>query len=497
MIASVRGVLALAVIAFALAAIAIMWDRRIEAPVDRALVPGFVAPETLAWTRADGSTYSIAAQDPAANGVIAALRGARWHRDDATTRAGAITTTLVAGPTTIGIGQPLPGTEQQWIVIGGRARLVDAWVARALAPAPWQLRDAHPLAAAADGAITLGLGTRRLAIDERGFAERVSVDGVRLAALRAALRGVTIVGPADPPAPATAETVTVTAGGRTVVGRGPCREPGAGGSDAGRAVLVIDPEFVCVTGWDAVVAAVSALVVDDLADLRPAPFAPTRIVLADGGVLELAPGSATLDGAPADLDAVTELVLALATPGEHAGSAPPAAGAELVVDNRGGLATRVRLALRPPDVVERVIEGVLLRVGTGAFAILARGKDAYRDPTLWREDPASITRLTVDGVAHERAIVVGEWSTAGNPPAPAPAIEALAVALAAPRALPAAAPRAFTPRRRVRLEVTPPTSGGSGAPATIYEVELGAVVAAGCPLRYRGRIVIVDAAACR
>src|SRR5205085_7519754 len=49
----------------------------------------------------------------------------------------------------IGIGAPLEGTEQQWLVVGDRALLVDRWVARALDPDPLALRVRRPVEDAA------------------------------------------------------------------------------------------------------------------------------------------------------------------------------------------------------------------------------------------------------------------------------------------------------------------------------------------------------------
>ncbi|HEY5935255.1 MAG TPA: hypothetical protein VIU61_11485, partial [Kofleriaceae bacterium] len=110
---------------------------------DPALVPGFdpTATSELRWPEVrvardpkSPTGWSLAgapADARAVEDVLATLRGARWHRRGAAALAGPITHTLeviAKAPLAIQIGAPL-GDEQQWLVIGKRALLVDAWVA--------------------------------------------------------------------------------------------------------------------------------------------------------------------------------------------------------------------------------------------------------------------------------------------------------------------------------------------------------------------------------
>src|SRR4029079_1709338 len=77
--------------------------------------------------------------------VLTALRGGRWHRRAEAKVAGTPRARLAVDGTLLGIGAPLAGTEQTWLVRGDDALLVDTWVANAFAPEPLALRLRHPL----------------------------------------------------------------------------------------------------------------------------------------------------------------------------------------------------------------------------------------------------------------------------------------------------------------------------------------------------------------
>ncbi|MCX5741053.1 MAG: hypothetical protein NT062_00985, partial [Proteobacteria bacterium] len=458
MIASLRGVMVACALALALVLVALVDGLRPRPSTDRALVPGFTAVTSLAWP-----TFAIARvgahwtadggplDDDAVDVVISTLRGARWHRRAEAARAGAITTTLRAGPTTIRIGEPLAGTAQQWVAIDDAAYLVDAWVARALAPARWQLRDRAPWRDLADG---LNGSPRWL-------------DPDRLRDLIAALAQLTIIGPAD--APTAPPPPPLAIGAHAITPRGTC----AGG-------VALPEGCVATAAWEAVVAAVARLAVDP----RPSPIAPATVDLA-GGTVALA---------AADPDAVAELVAIMRTPAELVDVSIPSAHTTVTVRDPKG--TAIVLELHPPDLVVRTGDAALLRVGTGAFAILARPAAAYADRVVWREEPSTITRLVYDGVAYERGVVIGEWRRAGGPSTPAPRIEQLVGALASPRAEATAPPAGFAVVHRGAIDVV---AVGSSTPITsqiTHVFELGGVTPAGCPMRTGGRDVLVAPAVC-
>jgi hypothetical protein len=109
-----------------------------------------------------------------------------------------------------------------------------------------------------------------------------------------------------------------------------------------------------------------------------------------------------------------------------------------------------------------------------------RSSTDYRDPTRWREDPTTISSLSLDDVTFTRGAVLGEWTRkpAGKPgdKFDAALVDALASALATVRAR----PRQETtehPRmlHHVTLTITPPT----GAPST-HKLEMGGTDPGGC-----------------
>ena len=151
MIASWRGLLLAAAIAVVLLIAVVVDLMRSADPVDRALVPGFAADQVteLVWERAGqpashvvraGEAWEIRppfaatpaaaihAESRAIGDVLAALRGARWHRAGAPTPVHA-TLTVVAGGArmVLGLGEPIAGTDQTWIIEGTRGLVVDSY----------------------------------------------------------------------------------------------------------------------------------------------------------------------------------------------------------------------------------------------------------------------------------------------------------------------------------------------------------------------------------
>src|SRR4051812_40139871 len=188
MIASWRGLAVAAAIAIALAVIAIVDPLRTErAAVDRALVPRFdpARAAELVWERAGqpairavraGERWelhapgAIPADAGAIGDVLAALRGAHWHRLGDAPPPHATLTVIAGGERhVLGVAAPIAGTEQAWIVRDGRGAVVDRWVARALDRDRLSLQVRGPLADAA--------GARSIAITGAAPAARAPRPG--------------------------------------------------------------------------------------------------------------------------------------------------------------------------------------------------------------------------------------------------------------------------------------------------------------------------------
>jgi hypothetical protein len=522
MISSWRGVGAAGAVAAVLAIAVVVDLGRAPAGADRSLVAGF-DPERvteLVWERPGqpaihvvrgGGAWQIRAPssapaDPSAiSDVLAALRGARWHRrgDPAPVHT---TLTIVAGTErrVLGIAAPLSGTDQSWIVDGNRGLVVDSWVARALDRDLLALRIAAPLAdvrraqtivvesaAQSDGAqanrgalriegrprrlvrpVALLLAPQPIDDLERALAEltivRLSVRPVRVQGL-----AITIAG-ADPGAPT---AITVEIGGSC---------PGA-------------PGLVAVSGTagDGCIERPAATAIEQaiarlrnppeaLVEQRPIPFEPQRIALVDGIALETSP--LRLGDHPADPARVAEILAALAAPAEVTALPAKPAAQHLVVTDHAGSATT--LDLFGERVVARHGEPVALRPGPGAWRLLMRSSRELRDLTLWLEEPTTITSLRVDNVTYQRGAVIGAWDRRPAGSIDARAVEALVAMLAAPRALgfidddPAIA-------HRVTIVVTPPVG-----PSSEHVLELGTLRAAGCPARVASDTIALPAIVC-
>ncbi|MBS1121796.1 MAG: hypothetical protein H6Q90_4024 [Deltaproteobacteria bacterium] len=404
--------------------------------------------------------------------VLATLRGARWHRRTDVAAAGELGSVVAiksgADTVRLAIGQPLAGGEQQWIVVDDHALLVDAWVVRGVDPAPVALRVRTPLARAAEAselAIVRPSGSLAVRGSPRQLVQRGDSSLALLLApgpvdeLERALIALTVVElPRAPSQPQQISQLTqIRLDGKLAVAM-------AGGCPGQPARLVIGgPAGIgCVerAAWAAIEHAVAALEapLEDLVERRPVPVEPTRIRLADRSVLDLAKRP-RLDGVDADLTRVAELLAVLATPAEPVALPPTAPIGQLEISARGGFA--VAIDLYPDHLLARHGEPIGLRVGEGAAAILAAAGATFRDPTLWNEEPTTISALAIDGTTYTRGAVLGEWTRSGPGRDDATTIEQLVRLLASPRGLP---PRTAVgvARRQVTLTVTPP----SGPPST-------------------------------
>lgn len=492
MIASLRGVLTLAAIAFVLAIIALT-DRR-PAALDHALVPGLDPSQIteLVWQRDHhelralrrGDTWQLGelpADATALGDVLAALRGARWHRRGTSQPVHATLTVVTQhGRHEIGIGGDLPGADQTWLTVGGSAVLVDRWVARALDRDALALRIRRPLADA-DRADHLQIDAIRLA---RSPWRRESPAPLLLAPelvtpLLAALRDIELV--RLPDSKPGAATLTVAADTARLALAGPC--PGA-------------PDLVAITGSagdgcitrssaTALEQAAAALTQPDdlLVEKRPAPLEPTQLTLPDGAVLDVT--HLRIADSPADPARVAELLAALSTPSTPVARPAQAATQTLTVTSAHGTITLDLFA----GLIARRDEPRALRPPPGAFALLTRPSRALRDPAPWLEEPTTITAIRIDDRIYQRGGTIGTW-TRDATPADAPALDALALALATPRVL-AVLDTPIAPSHRVTLTVTPPV----GAP-THHDLALGPPRASGCPARVASITLLLPLGLC-
>jgi hypothetical protein len=554
MISSWRGVLVATGIAVLLAVVLIVDVGRSSRSADRSLVPGLDPDRVteLVWERPGQPAVeairmagawqirepSSAPADAVAIGdVLAALRGARWHRSGAATPVHA-TLTVATGTERhkLGIGETIAGTEQVWLVDGDRGWVVDAWVGRALDRDLLSLRIRAPLAdirraqtividraeegRSSDSAAMVGVGG---AIRIEGRPRRMVRPMALLLAtepideLERALDELTIVRALSGAAGARGVAISIAGGG--VPATSPITVE-IGGSCPG------SPQLVAISGsaGDGCVDAAAAAAIDravaalrqpppKIVERRPIPFEPRRVVLADGVAVEVAP--LRVGDHAADPARVAELLAALSAPAEVAvlpsapsapadgvGASPAAVGArgartdvstraavrQLVVTDRSGGTTV--LDLLSDRLVARDGEPVALRLAPGAWSLVVRPSRELRDATLWLEEPTTITSVRIDRVGYQRGAVIGEWARQPAGTADGAALEALAAAVAAPRALGFldAAPPVV---HRLTMAITPPV----GRPAE-HVLELGAPRATGCPARADGEAVLLPAAVC-
>jgi hypothetical protein len=443
--------------------------------------------------------------DPTAiSDVLATLRGARWHRRGDATSA-RTTLTIVAGDArrVLGLGEPLPGTDQRWVVAGERSLLVDTWVARALDRDRLALRVKTPLADVArakdivihregDAGVELRLEGRPRQLVTRSQG-RVVLAAELVGELTRALAEIAIV--RLPDSPVRGQGVVVTAGGmaasaaiRVEIG-GSC--PGA-------------PELVAISSTqgdgciERTVATAVANAVERLAqplrtlvERRPVPFEPARIVLPDGVTLEIKP--LRLGSASAEPARVAELLAALAGPTDVAGRPVKPAQRQMTVSDDAG--ATITLDLFGERVLGRPGEPFSLQPADGMWKLLVRPSRELRDLALWLEEPTTIAAIRIDDVRYQRGAVIGVWTRSSPSPQPGPtvdakALEGLVAALAAPRSL-GFVDDAFAITHRVTLVVAPP----AGADIE-RSIELGALRTAGCPARIGREAILLPASIC-
>jgi len=510
-IASRRGVLVLVAIAVMLvAALARALMRPRPEPVDRSIAPGLDADRVtvLAWEYSslpavtvrrsengawawESSGIRAAADMSSVRDVLAALRAGRWHRRAEVHAAGELRARLTVetgvASRTFGIGLPLEGTEQQWIVAGDDALLVDRWIARALEPDPLALRVRRPIeSAAAQPDLSIWRGTvarrlegtpRRLTMPRDATAPLVVLPKAELLVrLDRALEALEIVRLSRP---ARDEDVTLRVRSKVSVGVAPVcpDEPALAwmASDAGNGCIeraVFDELTAAALAFEQPLL--------DLVEPRPVPFDVDAVTLIDGKVLELSRGP-QIDSRRADAEGVARLLAALG------------AQAQVSPDIEGPVMGQIRLAVRGGGAIELELLGegrlrrrgepVVLRLAPAAYAALNHRAVDLADRSVWSEEPTTITELAIDGVSYRRGTVVGEWSRTPPGPVDGARVEAVIAALARVERSPDVA--SLGKRHDVAIVVTPP----AGA-SVRHELAVGAPRQGGCPA-YAGEATVI------
>jgi hypothetical protein len=454
---------------------AIRWERPDQPAIDIVKTGG-------GWTWG-----GIPASRRAVDDALASLR-ASWHRRAPARQAGTVHATIrvTAGATTrsLGIGEPLAGGDQVWLVDDDHALLVDAWVARALDLAPLDLRIRHPFADVESApSIVITVAGHDLHVE--GHPRRLAkpgpwlLDPARARVLEAAIAELELV---DTKSGCTGCDTTIQVGGIALSGGGRCA------SVAGIAVRgTLGDGCVTTAAWQAVLAAVDAIAKPASAELRPIPVdGVDKITLPDGGIVDLAKRPTVIDGndsRDADPDRVIELLAMLAAPGAQLPTTGEPAKRSLSAHTRGGAS--YTLDLFDGGRVARRGEPFALQISPGAWATITRPSLAYRDDKVWLEEPTTVHTLAVDDVTYTRGAVLGEWTRAPAGAVDAAAIDVAVIALSTLRAPAAKLPADFAPTKKLVLTLGAPASGS-------HRLELGT----GCLARADGAGIQLSAELC-
>jgi hypothetical protein len=510
-IASLRGLAAVSVLALLLLALVVV-ARPTDAPqhaIDRTVIapqrwhsvsrpdaveitrPGReLAVENVAGARWQLRGSSLAAEPRTIATLVDTLAIARWHRraDPVTAEPlrGAVRLAAADAELVVGIGREVPGSQQSWIVHDHRAYLVDTWVVAAIWPDELALRLRQPLAVAG-GEHPITIGSLELVHHRMLRPHAVWLDPALADELIGALMALEYVSLEDLVIGDPGLEIVVDASGERVsvraVGTCPGDRVALDGQPAG-------PGCVERAAWQRIVAAASALErsPDAIADRRPVPLAPVKLVLADGTLVEVA-GRPRVGSGDADPGRVAELLAALAAPAEVVSVPRSRASGTLVATDREG--TEVALDIHASGIVARAGEPVMLRPTAERYAAITRPARMLVDAVLWREDESAIASVRIDGVTYTRGVVLGEWtpSPAGQRTADPALVDALASALASVRA-----PSGPPPSRiahTVIVRFAPP----AGAPSS-HTLAIAAPQAGGCRARVDGAPVMIDLALC-
>jgi hypothetical protein len=524
MTASRLGLAILTAVAVVLALVVALEPPRVAVSTARPLVPGLEAdavvrlvvrgPDSaVELARGDGGWAVIApapgpADGPAVADLLSALAVARWDRvvrdpDSAATGLASprrsLEVTTATRTTRIAVGAAVTATGQVWVrVDDGPPLLVPGWVATAVDRDLGALRQQRlaPVAPAEVTAVELHgpgldlvLSGAPLAIRGEGWTARAAPE--RVSALLAAITGLAAV--AFPPADAVPGPDGLAV--RVLGGAAPVELVERGTCEGGRVRVDGSAGAACVeaAAWQAIRDAASGAGSAAWIDPRPAAGAVSVALARTGVTLRRQGGVFTVEAAgetaPADPDAGSRLLAALAAPGRVV--AAPAGGDVVATAVDAAGATTV-LHAAGPSRLRRDREPFALVVDAAVLAALAADAGALRSRQLVSAEATALVRLVVTrggrSATLERGAVIGEWTGAGA--LPAAAIDAAAAALADLRA---ARRGAGTGGLDLRVEATFEAAPVAGARPATHSVELAT---GDCRARVDGAAVVLEPAAC-
>jgi hypothetical protein len=472
------------------------------------------------WQATTGTAPSAA---PVRAGVVEDLldiaAAARWHRQAPAAAAGLVTRRLLVDDVAIGLGERLG--EQRWLLVGGRALLVDGWVARALELDPQQVLDRAALPDAARSPVLEIHGAAapwhasELVLQGQGMVSparrRLDPDLVRtlrerLSALRIEASTAT---PSVDPVDDSRWSVRIAGGPRgeaTLSGGGACEGSatprtrvassrlGSGCVEdvALREVAELIDRAVSPRGADArPLAATADEVVEWSVASAASSGAPDSVrVTRDGGHWQAQRERAGVTTPFAVEPAAIDQVLAeLATPWPVIGweAGPRSALARLTARHRDGSSISLsisrsisRSAATSSSPSRRAVrdgETLALAVPPGLELTPALLATSLAARTLWRFEPTSIARVQLGALTLRRGAVLGEWLDAQGRPLPAAsaaraaALDELLRSLGSLRAR-SRQPHGAALRRRISLwlDEDPARTAPSSAPASASHV---------------------------
>ncbi|MFT3691733.1 MAG: hypothetical protein QM831_01245 [Kofleriaceae bacterium] len=452
------------------------------------------------WSERTNGATPVPIASRAVEDILDGLRAARAHRiapvEVAGTQRRQLTIFDGTQPFDVSIGEPLAGTDQQWLVVDGKAALVDGWLARELDPDPIAFRDREPFASAANAQhVQFREADRYIELHANPWRLSGSVVApARMAAVMKAVANLKLVAVSTAAASGASlqlDAVAATIGGPCDRGPPPAgTTPASPTTPANPTATLIDlaGAHACVANdaWHAVEDAFAFGEPATWIDPRPAGFAIDRIAI--GGAALAFGKTVTITIAnvehPIDPQHVADLQRALTTPGALI---PPAftPTASLVITPHDGDPITLDIG---PTQVQRRGEPVAIAITAEQHAILLRSAQELVDAERWSEEPSTISTITLDGRVFTRGAVLGEWTLSGKP-ADAVKLEALATVAAHVRAT-LRTDQTPTPHH-LELVVTPPV----GAPIT-HAIEIGEATSSGCPARIGSELVIAARELC-
>jgi hypothetical protein len=495
------GLAILAAIAVALGVVHAVAGGR-AGPRSRAIFHERVSGATaLRWDSPEGGSLAIEKRgdawhmiapsagpvDPAAVAdVLGALRGARWQRV-ADAAPGPARRTLAVGADTLELGPDVPGVGG-WVRGGRRWYLVEPWVIAALDRDALSLRPRLPFATAVAGLqrmivkgdrVDVELVGAPLGVETPDGRARLAPDVATTVVGHVAAIHVEELVHGDPQPRPVLLTIGVDGarGPVAVEVRGPCPGDPAlvwiGGASTGEVCVAQAP----VLAFEAAVRAIAAAPLTYV-DPRVAPGPYETITLLSGATLAWQGAVVTVDGRPADDEAIARVVAALEAPATPtlAPAPRPATRGAITVDGR-------RLELVAGDVLVPTDTRYGHHLEPEVLAVLRLGVDDLRDRVVLRTEPSLLTGLAIaEGGATREVPADAAWAKEV-----AEAVREIRV-----DGFLAGAPPA--PRRTIELTYAPPPT--AGAQPEQHRILLGANQRSGCAATVDGEGVLLPRALC-